>query len=199
MTGTPGVGKTAISKILTEKLDALYINLADVVKTEKFILNEDTKRNTLVADLPKLSDKINHIIKNTFRDIVVDGHYAAYVVPSAIVTHVFVLRIDPDILIERLKARGYDEKKILENVAAEILDVCLVEAIKKYSIERVDEIDVTKKIVEDIVNDILSVITGQRRHNVGVVDWLGRLTEDGRLERIITILDKELTKISPVV
>lgn len=184
------MGKTTVSKVLTERLKGLYINLNDIVKEERLILNVDSERDTIVADLDKLRDKVSQIVGSTFLDVVVDGHYASDVVPSNMVSYAFVLRMEPYKLEERLRARGYDERKILENMASEILDICLVDAIREYGSERVDEIDVTKMRVENVVEDILKILGGLRKCRVGVVDWLDRLEKEGRLDKVLTILDK---------
>jgi broad-specificity NMP kinase len=53
--GKGGTGKTTISKILSEKMPAIHINLTDIVRKEKLIRRVDPERETLVADLKKLS------------------------------------------------------------------------------------------------------------------------------------------------
>ena len=70
------------------------------------------------------------------QDVIVDGHLASDVVLPSLAANIFVLRLDPSVLQKRLQARGYKTKKIKENVAAEILDVCLVDAIAKSNISK---------------------------------------------------------------
>ena len=48
---------------------------------------------------------------------------------------VVVLRSDNTVLYDRLKRRGYSDKKIEENVTAEILQVCEEEAREAYAAE----------------------------------------------------------------
>ena len=76
--------------------------------------------------------------------------------------------VDPLILAKRLEKRGYKPKKVLENVQAEILDVCLCESKGK-----VYEIDTTNRDVEDIVNEIIEAIK-HKKERKGIVNW----TED---------------------
>ena len=45
---------------------------------------------------------------------------------------VLVLRTDNTVLFDRLQRRGYSDKKIEENVTAEIMQVCLEEATEAY-------------------------------------------------------------------
>jgi len=183
--GTPGVGKTAVSKLLASKMDAMYVNLADLVKREKLIFSVDKVRGTLIADVDRISKRIREILESSGRDVVVDGHYAMDVVSAKDVHLVFVLRRNPDELEKTLESRGFREKKLWENLAAEILDVCLWDAISACGSEKVCEIDVSHKEVEDVVKEILSVLNGEKKCRVGIVDWLGRLEAENRLHEFL--------------
>jgi len=190
ITGTPGVGKTAVSKALAEKLEALYVSLADLVEKENLALGVDRERNTAIADLDRLSARVNQIIGSTSLDVVVEGHYASDVISPDLVFYIFVLRIDPDRLEARLRARGSSDRQVLENVTSEVLDVCLIDAIKEYGLERVDEIDATNMSVQDVVFEVMKVLDGVRKCRSGVVDWFSRLEMEGRLDRFLTMLNK---------
>lgn len=189
ITGSPGVGKTAVSKALADKLGMSYVSLTDIVKDENLVLGVDEKRDTLIADLEKLSKRVEKAIRNSSKDLIVEGHYASDVVPSSLASSVFVLRCDPDDLRIRLEGRGYKEKKVLENVESEVLDVCLVNAIERYSAKKADEIDTTHMTVNDVVDEIIQVLNGQKPMKVGKVDWLGKLEEEGRLEKFLNQLN----------
>ena len=181
VTGTPGVGKTLVSKALTERLSGCYLGVTDLAMKENLVLRADSERNTMVADLRKLSDRITNIICTSPIDVVVDGHYASDVVSPDLVSYAFVLRLNPDTLRERLRARSYSTDKVLENVASEVLGVCLYDAVARFGVAKVDEIDVTHKAVEDVVEEILRVLTGCVKAGVGKVDWLGKLEKERRL------------------
>ena len=189
VTGTPGVGKTRISKVLAERLEGLYISLTDIVKRENLCLYVDSERDTVVADLRVLSERVSEIISESSCDVVVDGHYASEVVSSEVVSYAFVLRIEPDKLRFRLQERGYSEGKILENLASEVLDVCLFDAVACYGVEKVDEIEVTDKNVDEVIDEILGVINGRTKAKSGKVDWLGKLEEEDRLSELSEYLN----------
>lgn len=189
ITGTPGVGKTRISKVLAERLEGLYISLTDIVKRENLCLYVDSERDTVVADLRVLSDRVSEIISESSCDVVVDGHYASEVVSSEMVSYAFVLRVEPDKLRFRLQERGYSEGKILENLASEVLDVCLFDAVACYGVEKVDEIEVTDKNVDEVIDEILGVINGRTKAKSGKVDWLGKLEEEDRLSELSEYLN----------
>lgn len=183
--GTPGVGKTVVSKLLASKINALYINLAEFVKRENLILGVDEARDTLIADINKVSKLVREILESSERDAVIDGHYAMDVVSAKAVHLVFVLRRNPDELKKTLESRGFREKKLWENLAAEILDVCSWDAISVCGSEKVCEIDVSDKKVEDIVKEILSILDGEEKCRVGIVNWLGRLEAENRLHEFL--------------
>jgi len=182
VTGTPCVGKTSVSRKLAAKLNAFHIDLAELVKREKLYSEIDTERNSLIADLDKVSQKIKKIIQKTESDVIIDGHYAVHVVAPEVVNFVFVLRKDPLKLKTLMEERGYSSRKLWENLEAEILDVCLSEAIEVCGKNKVCEIDVTDKSIDEIVDEILGIIDGKRRCYVGIVDWLGKLEKEGILD-----------------
>jgi adenylate kinase len=188
VTGTPCVGKTSAASLLTAKLDALYINLTDLALQHNLVLGKDEKRNTVIVNEARMRSKIRALIDRTDKkEVVVDGHYAASVVPPELVTFAFVLRRDPVELREFMKKCGFSEPKLMENLAAEILDVCLVDALKAGMEGKTCELDVTAKSAEEIADDMLEVMRHPDKCCVGVVDWLGKLENEGRLDEFLRI------------
>jgi len=186
------VGKTSISRLLASKFDAVYISLAELVKQERLISGVDKARETLIADTDKVSKRVKEIIKNSECDVIVDGHYAVDVVPTKAVHMVFVLRRDPSELKSVMENRGFKERKLWENLAAEILDVCLWDAVSACGSEKVCEIDVSGKRIEEVVEDVLSVLEERKKCRVGIVDWLGKLEGEGRLHEFLKLLGTEV-------
>ena len=185
VTGTPGVGKTSISRSLASKLDAVYISLAGLVRRERLISGVDKTRETLIADTDRVSKQMQKVIKSSERDVIVDGHYAVDVVPPKDVHLVFVLRRDPNELKSVMENRGFKERKLWENLAAEILDVCLWDAVSACGYDKVCEIDVTGKGIEEAVKDVILVLERKKKCRVGIVDWLGKLEGEGRLREFL--------------
>ncbi len=183
--GTPGVGKTTISRLLVSKLEAGYINLAELVERERLISGVDKARGTLIADMDRVSKRVQEIIKGSEYDVIVDGHYAVDVVPTKDVHRVFVLRRDPSELKGVMENRGFKERKLWENLAAEILDVCLWDAVSACGSDKVCEIDVSGKRIEEVVEDMLLMLEGRKKCRVGIVDWLGKLEGEGRLHEFL--------------
>jgi len=185
--GTPCVGKTSVSRLLATELNALHIDLGELVTREKLSIGVDKTRGTLIADRVKLSRRVGEIMKRQGmnRDVIVDGHYATDVVPPENVTKVFVLRRDPEELKRLMEACGFRGRKLWENLAAEILDTCLYDAVKAVGLGKVCEVDVTGRKVEEIISDMVSVLDGKKECAVGIVDWLGKLERKSRLDEFL--------------
>jgi adenylate kinase len=185
ITGTPCTGKTTTAKQLATKLNAQYINLTDYAKTYHLILGEDTKRQTTIIDEEKIRTKLAETIETSEKDnIIVDGHYATAVTPTSFVSNVFVLRRNPKELKGFMQKCGFNEAKLYENLSAEILDSCLIEAIQTQQ-GKVCELDVTGKTVEENVNEIIDVLDKGKKCYVGIVDWLGMLEREGLTDQYL--------------
>ena len=181
ITGTPGVGKTTVSKLLAAKLGAVHLDVASLVRSEGITSGYDQRRETLIADTTKLAKRMQKVISETSKTVIVDGHFATDIVPEKQVTRVFVLRCHPEQLQRRMEERDFQGSKIKENLAAEILDVCLADAVANVGNEKVCEVDTTNQTVDTTVNHLLSILRGKRQCDIGIVDWLGRLESEGAL------------------
>jgi adenylate kinase len=182
VTGTPGVGKTTTSKLLASKLDARYVSVTKLVKSKNLVHEVDEQRDTLVADTEKVSEQIREILQTTDGNVVIEGHYVADLVPKQQTTLVFVLRKDPTILKTVLEKRGYSENKVWENLSSEVLDVCLWDAVSAVGPNKVCEINVTDKTVDEAVEQMLQVLENKQLCKIGIVDWLTTLDTNGKLE-----------------
>jgi len=185
ITGTPGVGKSSVSELLASRIEAKSISLGALVEKEALHVKVDRKRETLVADMKRLQERVEEVIANSVGDIVVEGHYAVDIVRPEDMHLVFVLRRDPQELERVLRERLYREEKVRENLAAEILDVCLYDAVNRCGVNNVCEVDVTGRKVEDVVEEIVQILDGKKKCRVGLVDWLGRLESEGKLDEYL--------------
>jgi len=179
------VGKTAVSQFLTSKLKAIHIDLTKLVKQEKLTSGVDKARKTLIADMKKVSERVQDIIKSYEQDIIIDGHYSMNVLPAKNVYLAFVLRRDPEELKKMMEDRGFKNRKLWENIAAEILDVCLWDAVRACGFNKVCEISVTSKTIEEVAEEIVAVLEEKRKCRVGIVDWLGKLEKERRLDEFL--------------
>ena len=166
ITGTPGTGKTSASALIGGMLD-----LNELIRDEGLYLGIDEARDSLIADMDAVYDRVCGIARAAEGHLVIEGHLSHHVSDSAI-----VLRLAPDELERRLMARGYSGAKISENALSEAVDVILVEAVDWC--DRVYEIDTTGKTVEEVADAILGILDAIDHgieidgYEPGSVDWL---------------------------
>ena len=171
ITGTPGVGKSTVSKYLKDRLkekgiSVEYVDLTEVVKRNRLYIEKDESMDSYVVDFQKLKEYLKDL-KGDF--VILDGHISHLLD----VDYIVVLRCNPQVIGERLKKRGYSEGKIKENVGAEILDVSLVESLERWKKDSIPvyEIDTTNRSVDSIVDEIIEGVEN-KRVKYGIVDWL---------------------------
>jgi len=171
LTGVPGVGKTTIAALLSERLKGVHVNLSELALAEGLVTGYDSIRETSIVDLERMTTRLMEIIDEERDPLVIEGHFSQDVVSPERVSNVFVLRRAPWRLKDELESRGYNPEKVKENVEAELLDVCLVEAIEAYGKEKVCELDTTGVKADEIIEIITSVLRGERSCEIGI-DWL---------------------------
>lgn len=159
VTGTPGVGKTSAC-VLVKRMPVVHVN--DLVDRFDAAAGYDRKRKTKEVDVRKLAKAVAKLEG----DMILEGHFSHMLGPDVAI----VLRCSPRILEKRLRKKGWDEKKVRENVEAEAVDVVLVEAVE--NVPEVCEIDTTDMKPAQVAKAIDSVIAGERqKYRVGNVDW----------------------------
>jgi adenylate kinase len=161
ITGTPGVGKTTVSRALASVLDLPLYNLSELVKEKELYTEKDEDRDAFIVDEKKLLEFFKE--KKNF---IAEGLIAHYI-PSDICV---VLRVNPSLIPIRLKDRGYPVGKIRENQEAERLSIIVTEALELSRAKRTILIDTTNRTVEEVVNLILKAIEGEDIFED--VDWL---------------------------
>ncbi len=166
ITGTPGTGKTTISKKLSKILGWKLIGLNDAAEELDAYLGEDTERKAKILDMVKINDHL----ANVEEDVIIEGHTAHEVDCDVVI----VLRCNPNVLEKRLKKRYPDKpEKVKENLDAEILGVITSEAVEKN--DQVYEVDTSEG---DFVDEIVGIITGGTEgYEVGEIDWLEEYEE----------------------
>jgi len=188
MVGSPGVGKSSISIILANRLKGRRVSIGDLVEHEGLDCGLDTKRGTKIADTERIEKRIRGIVANSEGLVIVEGHFAMDVVRVEDVLYAFVLRRNPIELRGILEKRGFPQKKITENVAAEILDVCLYDAVQAYGERKTCEVDVSGRNAEEVTEELIDVVRGRRKPRIGIVDWLTQLEIAGRLDEFLDTL-----------
>ena len=166
LTGTPGVGKSTVAKILRKRG---YVVLSVNELAEKFNCVIDEENDCKVVDVDRLAREVRKVVRGL---TIVEGHLSHLLNPDLAI----VLRCNPVVLKERLEGKGWSEEKILENVEAELIDVILVEALD--SVGDVYEIDTTNLTPEAVANAVEEILKGCKdRYKPGKIDWLSEVGE----------------------
>jgi adenylate kinase len=135
--------------------------------------------------MDKLAKRVDQMISDSRKTMIIDGHYAPEIVPKEDITKVFVLRCHPKQLKQRMIERGFQGAKLKENLAAEVLDVCLTDAIASVGTDRVCEIDTTDKTIDAVLDEIISALEKKKHCAIGIVDWLGQLEAEQTLDQYL--------------
>jgi adenylate kinase len=174
LTGTPGTGKTSVSRLLERKRGWKVIYLNELIKEEHLYTEVDEKRDAVVADMELVRKRLSEITVGKENEVIILESHLAHHIADVVI----VLRVYPTVLEMRLKTRGYSEEKINENIEAEALDVILVEAFEWC--KKVFEVNTTGKSIEEVGQDIEKIIdhilSGNENempeYKPGSIDWI---------------------------
>lgn len=187
ISGTPGTGKSSIARELSLVFQIPLIELSKYVIENKLYLYYDELRNSYVIDEDRVRSEITRLYEE-IGSIIITGHYVE-VLPREIFELVVVLRRVPYELIDVLKQRGWPEHKIAENVEAELLSVCTINAIEELGEDIVVEVDVTSRKVSDVVAEIVDIMYGSKPVYHGLrIDWLALLPEE-KINKVLRYIE----------
>lgn len=169
ITGTPGTGKSTVARILKEQTGLKLIDINKLINEEKLYTGIHEEWRYKIVDLDAMCRSLNNKIAdlNDQEDLLVEGHLSHFCKGADVIV---VLRAHPDILRKRLKNKGFAEKKIIENIEAEVLDVCAFEAFQIYD-DKTNEIDTSNKSPEEVVDIVKKIIIGEEYLPVGQADF----------------------------
>ncbi|HIH16566.1 MAG TPA: AAA family ATPase [Candidatus Diapherotrites archaeon] len=154
ITGSPGVGKTSVARLLAKRLKCPWLN-ERAFAVKKGIGAWDVRENEFVVPLAALRRELNLELRRRGRHqhLVVEGHLLCET--RLDVDVVVVLRVHPEVLEARLEHRGYRAEKIQDNVFCEGIDYCLKHALRKYGKKKVLEVQ-AKKGIKETMQHIIS-------------------------------------------
>jgi adenylate kinase len=187
LSGTPGCGKTSVSKKISEKINAKIISLNELTVSENLTLKYDKKRETYVVDFNKLVPYVEKLIelykKENTEFLLIEGHFSD-VIPDKYIDYVIILRCNPDELYKRLEKRGYKKEKIRENVQAEILGNCpnfFIHKQIKSPMYEIDTTDLSEESLAKIIIDLIIKEVKTENYILGKIDWLEILAQNDRI------------------
>ncbi len=180
--GTPGTGKTMVSKVLGSRLSVDVVALGDLADESGCISAQDKIRDTGIIDEDCLVDVLVKLVETKGKRLIIEGHYIDLVQSSA-VQWVFILRTHPETLRGRLSERNYNDEKVKENVEAEVLGVCQMDALDSFGEDRVLEIDTSEMAPADVALKIEQLISEEAAPIR--IDWMMTLEKEGRLDEFL--------------
>ena len=187
ISGTPGTGKSSVSKQIANEINARVISLNLLARSERLISEYDEKRETWVINEEKLRKKTLNLIKQAKNDnvevLIIEGHFAD-IIPEKYVDLIIILRCEPSILGQRLRKRGYKEKKIKENIQSEILGNCTNFIIESKVKKPIYEIDTSKLSINELRDEIIGILLNKEhceKYRLGQIDWLEKLFSSNQL------------------
>ncbi|EME43160.1 hypothetical protein DOTSEDRAFT_45144 [Dothistroma septosporum NZE10] len=140
ITGSPAVGKTTHCEELARKTGLHHLSINDVVKKHNIgeASTDSDDPQVKIVDEDRLLDCIENDLEEGGQ--IIDWH-ACDLFPPSLIDLVCVVRCENTTkLYDRMKARGYGEKKLQENLDCEIMQVLLEEAREAYEPEIVVEL-----------------------------------------------------------
>ena len=158
ISGVPGAGKTTLANKLAKVLNAQVINILDFTKSQKIPMEYDEAFQTYLIDEKIFIEKITEYIKNSNKNIIIEGVFA-HILPKNIVDLFVLVEADPNDLYKRLLQRNYPYHKIFENIWAQnmrIIEDELLEEGKKYLI-----VNTSKESLDEIINKISRCINNK--------------------------------------
>ena len=181
ISGTPGTGKTSVSKEIAKKVNAKIISLNLLAQSEGFVSKYDEERETWVINEEKLRKKTLNLIEiaknENIEVLIIESHFVD-IIPEKYVDLIIILRCEPSILSLRLKKRGYKEQKVKENVQSEILGNCVNFFIENEVQKPLYEIDTSKISLNQLRDEIIRIIYDRKygkTYKLGQIDWLEKL------------------------
>jgi adenylate kinase len=147
VSGTPGTGKTTLTKYLEKKLGFARLDLHHYYK--QISTGYDRSKQCYDIDLKKLEKLVKE--KSKENNLIIDSHISHLLKKVDLCVVLTCSNLKK--LEKRLQDRKYSKKKVRENLDAEIFQICLNESKeKKHKIividtgKRFSKVELVKKI-----------------------------------------------------
>ena len=146
VTGSPGTGKTSVSKELGKRLKCLVFNEKQFA-LEKGIGKWNEEQDELIIPLEEFAGEIEKLFAKE-KSVVVEGHLLCEIRLKP--DYIVLIRTHPEILESRLEERGYTAEKVQDNVFCEGIDYCKKHVERNYAKGKIVEIEGGKTIKETL-------------------------------------------------
>ncbi len=188
--GTPGTGKTLLSKNLLELLDGCtYLDFSTTARRLGVARPDPTGRLTSIVDyngVTKIANEILNIVSKSCVLFEIISPRDLLETPSIeeSTTLIVLVRARPDIVLRRLLDKGWPWRKAAENALSEAFGV-VAENLMDYS-HSVVEVDTSSLSPEKAAAEVIDKIESW---DVGIrIDWLG----DPRIAEFVTSISARL-------
>ena len=174
ITGTPGTGKSRLAKQLKQKLKhAELVAVNEFAIKHKLVMGKD-EFGASIINTKKLAKLLNELVRRSKQTIILEGHLLCDMkIKNA---KVIVLREHLKTLKRRMEQRGYEKRKIYDNLVAEATDYCGTEASKRY--KQVGEfLSSDPKLLEKVLQFIKQ---GKKEEDIDLLDELLSLMKQER-------------------
>jgi len=196
--GVPGTGKSSVGRELAVRLGGEHIDVSELVLRKGFYTAYDPERSTHVADVRRLSKFLAEKASSANGYLIVSSNFA---VPAPGVKDfvVFLLRCSPLVLMKRLRERGYEDKKISDNLVAELIGLSLDDACATFGSKKVVEIDATDLGLSPLVSRITQELARGASASGDRIDWISRLERDPALDDLLVFISRHTSvpELSP--
>jgi adenylate kinase len=175
VTGTPGVGKTVLSRLLSRETHSKFLSVGQLVKKGKLYTRYDRQTRAYVMDERRTYARLLDLFRLYHGQcLVIETHWLGKFMPKRPGMVAIVVRLDPLILANRLKLRKWPRRKVWENIEAELIDLSLYESIKFLGKKRVIEVDATLKEPQILLREVVRLISAGKGWGGSTSDWLSR-------------------------
>ena len=178
VTGTPGTGKKSVAPLVARKLGLECIGI-----------NEFTRSAGLDDALSAGGDVDTRELRRRFEQevsgkVLAYGHLLPYVLRRGSVRRVAVLRCEPGVLKDRLKARRYPPQKVQQNVEAELIGLVSSDAYDRFG-GMTFEVDTTLTSPEEAASVVLAYLGGSGPDSPRI-DWTTHYDSGAKLRLLLS-------------
>lgn len=158
ITGTPGSGKTSISKELSKLLKLPYFDVKVIIK------NNPTTIDKIEDGEMIINSKLKKVLQKELpENCVFETHLIEY---CSLPDLYIILRTKPSVLKKRLILRKYSKQKIMDNLEVEILDY-FTQAIKPNNVIEFD----TSRFSAKLNAKKIKMLMIKKKYNKGEIKY----------------------------
>jgi adenylate kinase len=178
VTGTPGTGKKSIAPLLAARLALRCIGLNELARSGGPL---GGSRKEEIVDTQKLKTNL----RSFEGPAVLYGHLLPYALDARSASRVVVLRCEPSALKKRLAIRRYPDRKVVDNVEAELIGLISSDSYDIFGPKITFEADTTSSAPAEVAALAFEVIAGKRQPG-SRVDWMSDYDSGAKLRSLLS-------------